>query len=147
MKCWRCQSTGKMSEFCKDPFDESNITAAQRRWSYVNCPHGSNQRTACKKMIQLGKFIWEINFEKCLEINYYLTVNDKVTISRSCHFETENAMENDCLNEKNPSYVRTQFCKTCLVDGCNGDAMNPVDGNVSNDTDKFVNIFNLERLF
>ncbi|XP_055303863.1 uncharacterized protein LOC129569232 [Sitodiplosis mosellana] len=104
IKCWRCQSSGKMSEFCKDPFVESNITAAQKRWIYVDCPQNSNQRSACKKIIQL--------------------VNDKVVISRSCHFEPVNALENDCMNETTPSYVKTQFCKSCLTDGCNGGAMN-----------------------
>lgn len=52
-------------------------------------------------------------------------VNDKIVVSRSCHFEAENALEDDCLNEKMPSYVKTQYCKTCSMDGCNGDALNP----------------------
>lgn len=57
--------------------------------------------------------------------HYCFSVNDKVIISRSCHFEMENATDSDCMNEKMPSYVKIQFCKTCLTDGCNGKAMNP----------------------
>lgn len=31
LKCWRCQSSGKNGEFCKDPFDANSVTPAQKR--------------------------------------------------------------------------------------------------------------------
>ncbi|XP_055301730.1 uncharacterized protein LOC129568177 [Sitodiplosis mosellana] len=115
--CWRCSSDASIAAlYCNDPFDSSNITEQQKRWSYVECmyppsqlnPHSQQlaQRAVCKKIKQL--------------------VNDNVIISRSCYWEDVNAQKNDCMNATTPSYIRTIFCETCSTDGCNGEAMNPV---------------------
>lgn len=112
LKCWRCSSDASTAAFCDDPFSQDIITEQQRRWSFVDCsyPPGTgsypfNQqlaqtRAVCKKMKQ--------------------TINDRVVISRSCAWEDVNAPPNSCINAQTPSYIKTEFCETCTVDGCNG---------------------------
>lgn len=55
IKCWDCTST---ASFCDDPFDESNVSDPDRRWSYVECtppPQPYDQKTVCKKVKQIGE--------------------------------------------------------------------------------------------
>lgn len=39
------------------------------------------------------------------------------TFSRSCQWEQENV--NPCVIQKNPSFVKTVACNSCVEDGCN----------------------------
>ncbi|XP_053672548.1 uncharacterized protein LOC128722887 [Anopheles nili] len=112
LKCWRCSSDASTAAFCDDPFAQEIITEQQRRWSYVDCNYPpqvnyqyNNQinpqtRPVCKKMKQV--------------------INDRVVVSRSCSFEDVNTPPNSCLNAQTPSYIKNEFCETCLTDGCNG---------------------------
>ncbi|XP_049280231.1 uncharacterized protein LOC125762322 [Anopheles funestus] len=111
LKCWRCSSDASTAAFCDDPFTQDIITEQQRRWSYVDCSYPpqvnyqfgqQNQQTrpVCKKMKQI--------------------INDRVVVSRSCAYEDVNTSPNSCLNAQTPSYIKTEFCETCLTDGCNG---------------------------
>uniref|UniRef100_A0A6E8VWJ5 Protein quiver n=1 Tax=Anopheles coluzzii TaxID=1518534 RepID=A0A6E8VWJ5_ANOCL len=113
LKCWRCSSDASTAAFCDDPFTQDIITEQQRRWSYVDCSYPpqvnyqfnqANQQTrpVCKKMKQI--------------------INDRVVVSRSCAYEDVNTPPNSCLNAQTPSYIKTEFCETCITDGCNGAA-------------------------
>ncbi|KFB46236.1 AGAP008640-PA-like protein [Anopheles sinensis] len=111
LRCWRCSSDASTAAFCDDPFTQEIVNEQQRKWSYVECNHPpqasypfnqQNQQTraVCKKMKQV--------------------INDRVVVSRSCSFEDINAPPNACTNAQTPSYIKTEFCETCLTDGCNG---------------------------
>lgn len=110
LRCWRCSSDASTAAFCDDPFTQDIITEQQRRWSYVDCSYppqaypfnqqSAQTRAVCKKMKQV--------------------INDRVVVSRSCAFEDINAPPNSCTNAQTPSYIKTEFCETCLTDGCNG---------------------------
>lgn len=62
LKCWDCiwdSRTPESREFCKDPFDASNISDAQRNWSYRNCTiapeRALNHTVHCRKVTRKGK--------------------------------------------------------------------------------------------
>lgn len=136
--CWRCSSDSSNGEFCNDPFDPSVVSDVQKTWTYVECSYQpANQRAVCKKTKQIGKCyieeIWRRKKNEIMMIAIYSLpsskVNDTLVVSRSCFWEKLDADKNDCLNLYTPSHIKTTFCETCSTDGCNGDAMNPVDGN------------------
>uniref|UniRef100_A0A182YN72 Protein sleepless n=1 Tax=Anopheles stephensi TaxID=30069 RepID=A0A182YN72_ANOST len=57
-----------------------------------------------------------------LVVVHFEAVNDRVVVSRSCAYEDINTPPNSCVNAQTPSYIKTEFCETCLTDGCNGAA-------------------------
>lgn len=56
--CWECtwdSRDSKTNGFCKEPFDTTNITKAQRYWNYKNCTETSNHSVHCRKVIKSGR--------------------------------------------------------------------------------------------
>lgn len=67
---------------------------------------------------------------------FFLEVNDRPAVVRSCYWENLNETKNACMNNDYPSYIKIKFCETCSSDGCNGAAMDPVieNGNTIGET-------------
>lgn len=41
-------------------------------------------------------------------------------VNRSCVLQNINAERDSCIGQTNgPSYITTEFCQTCVTDGCN----------------------------
>ncbi len=123
LKCWRCSSDITNADFCKDPFDESKLTKQQKLWAYVECStpsDDSNLIVVCKKAKQSGKFYKQSSNVLMLPLwILFISVDDRLIITRSCFWENEDTPRNACMNTNTPSYIKMEFCETCSTDGCN----------------------------
>lgn len=57
--------------------------------------------------------------EHCVMCVVCISVNDEVIILRSCFWEDEDTPQASCISNNLPSFVKIEFCKTCVTDGCN----------------------------
>lgn len=126
IKCWQCSSH---VPFCDDTFNPSNVTEQQRVWAYKECILSdgqsklNNQRPVCKKIKQLGKLKRKYSLNVGTIIicqSFNISVYDKLVITRSCYWKTEDAPIDECLENIMPQHIKTEFCETCDHDGCNG---------------------------